>query len=300
MFRSIFDDFVRELKFGNRVSQLLIINVSIFLLVVFIKLGFKIATPDDGSHYINFIHHFFFSTQLKQLLFQPWSLVTSLFTHEAFGHIFWNMIVLYMMGNIAGNLLGNQRILSIYIYGGLFGSLVLTIANFIFNHNMVIYALGASGSIMALAFTAATTSPDYNVRLFIFGDVKLKYIVGIYFILDLVTIGNFNMFEGGSFAHIGGAIFGVLFVKLLYSGYDLSKGFNHFFDKITNIFSPSDRKQSVGNVIQMRTTSKKAAKDTSYISDEEKLDAILEKISKSGISSLTQKEQDFLKQASKQ
>jgi membrane associated rhomboid family serine protease len=305
MFRSIFDDFVKELKFGNRVSQLLIINVCVFLLIIFIKLGFKVATPEDGSHYSNFINHFMFTTNLKQLIFQPWTIISSIFTHEAFGHIFWNMIIMYMMGNIAGNLLGNQRILPIYIYGGLFGLLVLTIANLIFNHNVTVYALGASGSIMALAFAAATTSPDYSVRLFLFGEVKLKYIVGIYFILDLVSIGNFNMFEGGSFAHIGGAIFGVVFVKMLYNGHDWSKGFNSIFDKIAQIKSPltsSNNPYKKGNVVQMQVTKKtdnKTQKTGNTLTHEEKLDFILEKISKSGMSSLTEKEQDFLKEASK-
>jgi membrane associated rhomboid family serine protease len=305
MFRSIFDDFVKELNFGNRVSQLLIINVCVFLLVVFIKLGFKIATPEDGSHYSSFINHFFFTTNLKQLIFQPWSVITSLFTHEALGHIFWNMIIMYMMGNIVGNLLGNQRILPIYIYGGLFGLLILTISNFIFNHNAPIYALGASASIMALAFSAATTSPDYNVRLLIFGDIKLKYIVGIYFILDLVAIGNFNMFEGGSFAHIGGAIFGIIFVKMLYNGHDWSKGFNFMFDKLGQLKNPFRKNTDSyrkGNVVQMQVANKsdkKTQKTGNALTHEERLDAILEKISKSGMASLSEKERDFLKEASK-
>ena len=162
---------------------------------------------------------------------------------------------------------------------------------------------------------AGAIAPDYIMRLLFIGDVKLKYIVGVLVFLDLILIpkgGN----TGGHFAHLGGAAFGWFFVFQLRNGNDWSAPVNNVMDSISSFFRSlfSGNRGSRPKVVYRnpnRTATRsrsrssrqdnrgEAASDSNNKAHQERLDAILDKIKKSGYESLSKEEKEFLFNASK-
>ena len=87
--------------------------------------------------------------------------------------------------------------------------------------------VGASASIMAIVFATTTYQPYMNVRLMFFGNVQLWHIALVFLVLDLIQLPLQN--TGGHLAHLGGALFGFIYIKMLKSGVDLSRWFESAF-----------------------------------------------------------------------
>ena len=315
MLASIWEDVKKEFGYGNMVTRIIIINVALFVFLNVMKLALRIGNEwDIPDFYFHFRNFFCVGQDWFHNLTHPWVFITSGFLHEGLWHIFWNMILLYWFGRIVGDFVGNHRVLPIYVLGAIVGAVAFFVsANLIpyipegaIEHTK--FALGASAGVMAMALAAATISPDYNMRLLFLGDVKLKYIVGVLLLIDLVGLGG-NHNTGGHFAHLGGALFGYLFVRQLQNGVDWSESFNGFFNKIKGLFggdgdqsernAPRKRKRTSVFSNVGRSTKGSQATDTDAMGFQEKLDTILEKIKQKGYDSLTDAEKAFLNNASK-
>ena len=94
------------------------------------------------------------------------------------------------------------------------------------------YAMGASAAAMAMVVAAATLSPDYNLRLILIGDVKLKYVAAVLIFLDLIGTGG-RMNTGGHFGHLGGALMGFLYIDQLRKGNEMAS----WIDQVRNLFT---------------------------------------------------------------
>jgi membrane associated rhomboid family serine protease len=291
------------------VTRIIIINVSVFVLVNLLKIFLFLFNGGQlPSFYWDFVHFFSMSSDWKHILMHPWVIITSMFLHEGFWHIFWNMLFMYWFGRIVGDFIGNQRILPIYLLGGIAGGIMYYIsANLLYNPGGVSYALGASAGVMAIVAASGTIAPDYVIRLLFIGDVKLKYIVMVLVFLDFISIAN-NINTGGHVAHIGGALFGFIFIRQLREGNDWSLPVNKILERINSFFGSlvgqTDRRK--GPRVVYRNKNKtgssrrgNAASDKEDLSYQEKLDAILDKIKRSGYESLSEEEKEFLFNASK-
>ncbi|MBK7870900.1 MAG: rhomboid family intramembrane serine protease [Saprospiraceae bacterium] len=316
MFQSILEDVKREFNYGNMVTRIIILNVAVFIIVIFANLIMQVISANGGNA-VNFVRLFALNSDWKYVLLRPWSIVTHMFLHQGLWHILWNMLFLYWFGRIVGDFIGNQRVLPIYLLGGLSGAAVyLFIANIIpiFVEqvppifNMGDYALGASAGVMAIVVAAGVISPDYIMRLLFFGDVRLKYIVGVLVLLDLLALTRLEN-TGGSFAHLGGAAMGLIFVRQLRNGVDWAFPINNILHKIGSIFKKGGLQRAPkGPKVVYKNPSKKArasvhkagpVTDEEDLSYQEQLDAILDKIKQNGYDSLTEEEKKFLFNASK-
>ncbi len=310
MFQSIWDDVKREFQYGNMVTQLIIANCTVFILVNIIKLVLKIPNSLDPIPYDTFLHFFSMPQSGSFLLTHPWTLITSTFLHQDFSHILWNMLAFYWFGRVVGDLLGNHRILPLYLLGGIMGNVVFFIvANTL---NIGSFALGASAAVTAMLACAALVAPDYIFNVLLIGPVKLKYIALVLIFLDLVAIAN-NYNAGGSFAHLGGAVMGFIFVYALKKGIDLGKPINTVITSITNLFTGKNKKkftyqkgdnkfarfEKAEKTIKDSKTKGNRMPDTEGGSEQEQLDIILDKIKQKGYDSLSKDEKDFLFNASK-
>ncbi len=309
MLSSVWEDVKREYNYGNMITRIIIINVSIFVLINLVRI---ILWASNGGVlpgiYKDIVHFLSMSSDGWFILTHPWVIITSIFLHEGLWHILFNMLFLYWFGRIVGDFIGNHRILPIYLLGGLIGNafFFLSANLFAYGGDATIYALGASGGVMAIVVASGTLSPDYRMRLILIGEVKLKYIVLVLVFLDLIGLAS-NVNTGGHFAHLGGAMFGWFFIHALRQGIDLSEGVNRILRKLNpNIPSSPAKKPKQSKVPFMVFKNKEKTKDSaegSHSSDsvdhQKKLDAILEKIKASGYESLSQEEKEFLFQASK-
>ena len=318
MFRSLKDDIIRNYRTGNMVTRLIFINVAVFLVVILTRLifqGFQLHSFDL------FTQFFSLSSDWKHLLTHPWVFFTANFLHLGVMHLLFNMIWLYMFGQIVGDLIGDRHVLPIYMLGGAVAGLMFFFSAMLlpYGQGVVIYALGASGGVMAIAAAAAMIAPDYEIRLLLIGRVKLKYIVAVLLIIDIAALGS-NMNTGGHFGHLGGFLFGFLYIHSIRNGQDLGAPFNKALDSIKGFFSPTKRKSSsrrssygsatrrkpAPHLTVVKTAGSKKSKQRPKVKVEdmdqetfqEHLDAILDKIRASGYDSLSKEEKEFLFKAS--
>jgi membrane associated rhomboid family serine protease len=306
MFRSIWEEIKSSFNFGNMVTRLMLLNFIVFFGVNLIKFMLWMVNAGHGipNYFYEGLHFFCVPSQFLPLLWHPWSIVTSLFLHEDFWHILNNMLFLYLFGNIVSNLIGDRRVLPIYLLGGLVGSLLFILSDF-WMHYYSGFALGASGAVMALAGAAVTLAPDYRVMLIILGEVKLKYIVLVMFLLDLVGIAQ-DQNTGGHIAHLGGFFMGVFIIYRLQDGYDLLSPVHNILVKIKSWFIFDNKRKTTRRKKEMAFNKPSSSSNKSGQKGQEtpqnfqdQLDAILDKIRENGYDNLTQAEKDFLFDASK-
>ncbi len=282
----IIEEIKQVFKSNNIFTKLIYINLGVFLLVQIAGLIFFLSGQENNL----LVDYLSVPADINALALQPWSIFTYMFLHEGFMHILFNLLWLFWFGRIFLEFLDYKKLLSLYIYGGIFGAIFFIIAYNLFpvfdpiKHYSV--ALGASASVLAIVIAISTYVPNYTINLMFIGAVKIKYIAMFSIILDILSISGGNV--GGHIAHLGGALFGYLFALQLRTKKRSSNGFAN----------PFKRKKKV------RVTHKNIPKnDQTYNVNKAKnqvqIDKILEKISKSGYSSLTKEEKEILFSASK-
>lgn len=275
----------------NEAEKLILINVICFVLPLFLKTLFYLFNIPSNV----MIGWFELSAEWSDLLFKPWTIFTYSFMHSGFFHLFWNMYLLYFASRLFLNLFSPRTFFNVYFLGVLLGGLTFMLSYSVFPAFQ--YAspimVGASAGVMAVLIFMATYSPDLEVRI-IFFNVKLRYLGIAFVLLDVIQIPYGN--AGGHLAHLGGAALGYLYVKRLGQGVDIGLPFENFTNRVLNLF----KKQSKLKTVHKRKASSNSKKKvTTQGVDQSKIDSILDKISKSGYDSLTQKEKDFLFQAGK-
>ncbi len=307
MLQSIWEDAKREYYQGNMVTRLILVNVVVFVLINLTGLIMRLACACDPPGWEPLLRFFSMPSDPLYLLTHPWTPFTSIFLHQGLGHIFWNMLFLYWFGRIVVDFIGNQRILPLYLLGGLAGGLVFFLASnlgFPFLPEGS-FALGASAAVMAIVVASATINPDYQIHLLFLGPVKLKWLVGALVLLDILFIGP-NSNTGGHLAHLGGAFMGYFTIRQLQNGNDWFSPINQVIDRIVNFLrsfakGPQSRKGprvAYRNPNQSRTKGQKRT-DKMDLDHQQKLDEILDKIKQAGYDSLSKEEKEFLFKASK-
>lgn len=140
--------------------------------------------------------------------FKPWQLITYMFMHGGWAHIFFNMFTLYMFGPQLEEVWGSKRFFNFYMICGVMAG----VAQLALGGNG--YAVGASGAIMGVMAAFAYLFPNVSVyMMFIPIPVKVKYVIPALMALDI--FGAFNPSAGDNvahWAHLGGALCGLLLV----------------------------------------------------------------------------------------
>lgn len=276
--------------------QLIYINAGVFLLLMIVRVVLYLT--GNEALYGLVVRQLSIPASIPALLLRPWSIITHMFIHDGFLHILVNMMWLHFGGSIFLRYLDSKRLLSTFLLGGLSGALV-----FVLTMNVIpIFqvqlegstALGASAAVLAIMVAAATTAPNHVVHLVLIGPVKLKYIALLSVVLDVLLIPQGN--AGGHFGHLGGAAFGFLFATQLKLGRDLSIDFLGPFAWMKNGFPKRNRK--------IKVVHSRAKNDEQFNvekkSRQEQMDAILDKIKRSGYDSLSKTEKEILFRASKE
>lgn len=295
-----YDDFRDAFaKPNNGLVQLILINVVVFLCLIILQVVLTLS--GNKGIYDLILSQLTVPAFLPNLAFKPWTLLTYFFTHENPLHILFNMLFLYWFGGLVQEYLGSRRLVNLYVLGGLVGGIT-----YILLYNVIPYfgkdlatswMLGASGAVFAVVFGAATLLPNYKFVLLFFGPIRIVYIAFFYLVLSWVQLVGPN--AGGNMAHVSGAIIGFLYIRFLRKGIDLGTPIDAVTNFFRRLFMPPPRRSS------MRVTYRSQSKATySYTNaegefpDEEEVDAILDKISKSGYESLTREEKQKLFKAS--
>jgi len=282
-------------------NKLIIINLAVFVIINIINLFlwlFKIDTSADGQAGTSTVTYFLsVPADLQSLITRPWTIFTYMILQENFLHLFFNMMVLYFGGRIFLEYLNERKLLNTYIIGGLVGAAFYIAAFNIFpvfsDSLQYSVALGSSASVLAILIAAATYVPEYSVVLLFFGRVKLKYLALIIILIDVLSIPKGN--AGGHIAHLGGAFWGYLFISQMKVGRSLTINFRWM--NLKRFFKGFVRSKSKTKN-EPFTTKGRPLSDEDYNAmknqQQQKIDNILERISKSGYSSLTKEEKELL------
>ena len=289
---SIIEDIKKNFSSGNALTKLIYINVGIFLLVQLLYVfSFLFSLP-----FLTITDYFSLPANTLLLTKKPWSIITYMFLHKGFMHLLFNILWLYFGGQIFLSFFDNKKLTSTYVLGGISGAVLFIISFNIFpvfeNALPNAMALGASASVLAIIMAITTKSPNYIIRLFLIGNVKLKHIAFFSIALDILSIPQGN--AGGHIAHLGGAFFGYLYVKQLNGGNDMASGFNKIMDYFTSILRSTPK-------LKKTYSRKKSDQDfkKEKVQEQAKIDKILDKIAKSGYEGLTKQEKNILFKASK-
>jgi len=292
-----------KIFFGKReaLPGIILINIAVWVIIALItNMAFLFSTPEAGTTGLYKLHLSEYLSSVLALpasvmgfLDKPWTLLSYMFLHFDFMHILFNMLWLYWFGVIFVQYLSQRQLLATYIFGGIAGGLLYMLSYNVFPvFNLVrdsALAMGASASILAIVVAISFYVPNYTVNLLFIGPVRIKYIALITIGLDLLMINSGN--AGGHIAHLGGALWGFAYVKML-PYFDPAKLFGSF---------------SVHKIHKLRVSRRtkfKVHHGNAPLSDEEynlqkkakqlRIDKILDKISKSGYSSLTKEEKELL------
>ncbi|MFT7156538.1 MAG: membrane associated rhomboid family serine protease [Parvicella sp.] len=294
--KDILDGLKAQLKQGGMYIKLIYINVAVFILMGIIhQLMILMQSENQFNQVTQFLY---LNTAWDQFFLRPWTWFTSIFLHYNFGHLFSNMLLLFMIGGILEHFLGAKKVLSIYVLGGLAGGFLQVVAKHtfpLFSGKMDYSILGASGAIIAIAVAAATYRPNFTVKLFGALEVKLIWIVGALVLLDLMSMGE--MGGVARFAHIGGALFGYIAARLLLGGKDITKWFDRWMVKLQNLLKRKPRSKMSVEYSKSRGE-KPPRNDYDYneskAEKQAKVDAILDKIKYKGYDGLSKAEKDYL------
>jgi membrane associated rhomboid family serine protease len=293
---SIIEDLKLQFKIGDVLTKLIFWNIAFFAIpsVVFGILPlFKV-----NIDYLNYVS---LSSNPNDLLLKPWSIFTYAFCHSSILHILFNLIMLNFAGRLFLIFFNPKQLLSLYFVGSLFAGFVFLLSYLFFPAlaNINTALVGASASVMAILFATVTYSPLMNIRLLLFGNVKLWHIAFILIVIDLFQLPREN--TGGHLAHIGGAFFGYIYIRLLKSGTDICNWFTLIIDAFSSIFGSRKSKpfKKVHRTYKA-PVEKRASKIVTKDKVQQQIDEILDKISQSGYDSLSSEEKEFLFKAGKQ
>lgn len=316
---AVWDDLKSAWGRGGMLIRLIYVNVGVFAVLATLRLVLLMGWGGELANFSRAEAMGLATTwQLDQLIYRPWTVVTHMFVHNDVWHIAMNMLLLWWMGSLFVAQFGARKLLSTYLLGGFAGWALYVVASNIFpGFQTARWAFGASAAVMAIFVAAATREPERPVSLILLGPVPLKFLAIGYVLLDYFALSNGDN-TGGNLAHIGGAIYGFAFARQAMKGVDIGVGFERFLDGLFSFGQKKGNrgssrmhvvggKQKKGNFFNRRKSRPAPATarpktDEQFNAEKkakaERLDVILDKISKRGYDSLTTEEKRFLFDAS--
>lgn len=271
----ILKDIKEQYQYNDWSQKIIFWNIGLFVLSLPFFYEFKLG-------FFSFPNFIALNSNPNQFLFFPWTLLSYAFFHSGLGHLLSNMFFLFFAGKLFFTFFNNKQFLTTYFLGAFFAGLIYILCmNVLGIENQLV---GASAAILAVFFTVVFYSPLMIVRIPLIGFVKLWYIGAVLLGINLVYFAVENM--GGNVAHLAGVLFAFINVQSLKRGVDFSKWFDFSNKKKKSTFKKVYKNGSKPTVI----TKTESNNDLT----QQKIDDILDKISKSGYESLTKEEKEFL------
>jgi membrane associated rhomboid family serine protease len=286
---SILEDLKWQYKIGGIANKMIYWNVGVFLVSIIFFYQFNFGV-------FGFTNWLAVSSEPMEVLTKPWTLITYAFFHYGFMHLFFNMMVLNFSSRLFLTFFTQKQYLGLYLLSAIFAGLCFVLSFYLLHQTSAM--VGASAAIMALLVATTTYQPLMDIRLLLIGHVKLWHITAVILLLDLLQIQLDN--TGGHIAHLSGAFFGYIYIKLLQNGTDLSRIVNAVFEFFASLFGKkSSTPFKKVHVNPKRPAVKRESKIVAKDKIQQQLDEILDKISQSGYDSLTAQEKEFLFKAGK-
>lgn len=276
----VVDDLKRQYKTGGFAQKIIFWNIGVFILMFILeKVSFSIYSILFANLAVSSFNVVTF--------WKVWTYFTYSFLHADIWHLLMNMILLHFVSTLFATYFSQKQFLTVYLLGAFCGALFFVLLSTVLAVGSVL--VGASAAIMAPIIGLAYYAPNMELRLALVGRVKMWHIAAFIIALNLFQLSSSNV--GGLIAHLGGASVGIVYMICLRSGSDLSR----IFDGVVNLFrKKSGTRFKKVYVNKQKTTSKTAHLNKDELTNQQKIDVILDKISKSGYESLNKEEKEFL------
>lgn len=292
--------FLSSFRTGSALTRLIYINCGLFFAITLVSILFLLGGSKE-IYYGLLLEWLGVPADPQYLLYRPWTLFTYMFTHFSFLHLLFNMLWLYWFGHFFLTVFSERQLTGVYILGGLMGALLFILCYNTFPYfdtlsRLSSWAIGASASVMAIVFAVCIYLPQHQVYIFLLGPVKLIYLALFTAIIDFLSIGSGN--AGGHLAHLGGALLGCLFAWGMRANRDCASW----------ITRPAEwlKKHRAVPHANMRVKYRQGSAANSQASHvrqserHERINEILDKISRSGYESLTREEKESLFKSGRQ
>jgi len=257
------------------VKRLLIANVAVFVITLIV-----------GERFI----FEWFAFQPTRVFFRPWGLLTYMFVHRGLMHLAVNMLILFFFGPPLESRWGEREFLRYYITTGLGGAAL----SYLFLPASIV---GASAAIYGLMLAFALNWP--NVPIYIWGifPVKAKYLVGFFFVLSLLNAVQGSGGGVANFAHLGGLIAGLIYLKADWRPGDKLQRLRKATSRTRRLaIVPRDENREEHPGVGVGASRGQHREDAALY---DQVDAVLDKISAQGMSSLTPDELKLLDEVSR-
>lgn len=295
-----------KISFGddsNALVNLFALNVIFFLILMVTQVAFLVYEQGMQAFNVQVLQWFALPASLTKLSERPWTVLTFMFSDSGDNifRLLSNMIWLWAFGFLLQQMAGNDKLIPIYIYGGLLGGIFFIIANYSFPALRPVvgnsYLLGANASTVAVAVATTTLSPNFKFFTMIRGGISIWILTTIYVLIDIAGVAG--MGAAYSIAHLGGALAGFLFIVFLRRGKDGSVWMNRFYFWLINVFNPNKKGYSTATREKFfyNTGNREPYSKTSNIT-QQRVDEILDKINQKGYHFLTDEEKQILRKAS--
>ncbi len=293
---------------GNNLFMLIGICLIVFVLFAFVKALWFFNYPDKevakALFNRNVLGLFTLPADTGNFFSRPWTFLTSVFINDNndVWKVFPNMFWLWAFGYILQDLTGNRKLIPIFIYGAWGGAIAFLLA---YNLLPSLETLrptaslgGVSAGVMAVAIATTLVSPNYRLFPAIGGGIPLWVLTCFYLLSDFATVSISD--TGTLLTHMAGALTGGLFIFFYRRGYDWSEWMANFFDWVHNLFNPDKPKKGKRLKDELFYHASSAPYTKTPKVTQERVDEILDKISRQGYHFLTDEEKDILKRASKE
>ena len=283
----IVDEIKLSFKNGSYLTKLIYINIAIWIIVRLVFVGYRLS-GSDGSLILSWLA---LPASPELFLSRPWTILTYMFLHFEFLHVLFNVLWLYWFGKIFLEYHNQQKLLSLYLIGGFSGGVAFMLAyNLIpFFQKTILNSqlLGASASVIAIVIAIAVYVPNHLIHLVFIGPVKIKWIALVSVLLYIINLSGDN--AGGNFAHLGGAVWGWIYMSQLMRGRDITGRFDRMIAILFSWFRPRRKLK-----IKYNFPNPDYDYNRSKVSQLDETNRILDKIGKSGYDSLSFDEREML------
>lgn len=271
---------------ATMLMKIVVINVAVFLVLNIISIVMIFAGEESGRFIVE--QWVAMPGNFGRLARHAWTPLSYMFSQIEPLHLIFNMLWLYWFGIVFQLLSTPKRMIGLYLLGGLGGAALYLLAvntiPYFAGHGGLL--IGSSASVIAIVTATAIMAPDYRMNLLFLGAVSLKWIAIATIGIDLLSVTGSN--AGGHIAHLGGAAVGAIFALGLKRGHDITAPLNSLIDAIVNLF----RRRPKVRPARFRASAapsapRPKAPSAASAADQAELDKILDKIKKSGYSSLT-------------
>ncbi len=182
----------------DRIASILPVSYSGIILLLCIAIFFLGSIIPGLDSYL--------ALRTDLLMQRPWTLLTHMFVHANFDHLFWNMVVLFFFGMELERRVGEKKFLQIYILSGIVAA---SAQMMIAGGTMV----GASGALYGVMGCLAIIAPEISVLLFFVIPVSIRSAVVLYALIDFLSLGSADNIA--HMAHIAGLLVGLAYGQIL-------------------------------------------------------------------------------------